>query len=143
MKSKIKHYCKYSKETLLLTPMEHRIAHDIEATMFTPYFYQVNKSILRTIKTCKKDLHFIEAWRVKRLLKYYKNVIEDEKIKIFQLGEKLRLYLGRGNGKSIFATNFYLEAEYRNLKKQHKYIKAYKVKYLIKKYNREIQNVKK
>ena len=92
MKTKIKHHCKFNNKLLLLTPLEHHIAHDIEATALTPHFHSVNIAILRTIKTCKKDFCFIEAWRIKRLLKYYKKAIEEEQLKIF-LYNKMDMYL--------------------------------------------------
>lgn len=133
---KIKHYCKFNNKLLSLTPLEHHIAHDIEATALTPHFHSVNAAILRTIETCKKDFCFIEAWRIKRLLKYYKKSIEEEQFKIFSFNKKLQVHCGRANGKTFYTTNMWLNVEYRRLKKQHKYIKALKVKRLIKKYNK-------
>ena len=136
MKNKIKHYCKFNHKLLLLTPLEHHIAHDIEATALTPHFRSVNDAILRTIKTCKKDFCFIEAWRIKRLLKYYKKSIEEEQLKIFLYNKKLQVQSGRTNGKTFYITNMWLNVEYHQLKKQHKYIKALKIKRLIKKFNK-------
>lgn len=133
---KIKHYCKFNNKLLSLTPLEHHIAHDIEATALTPHFRSVNNAILRTVKICKKDLCFIEAWRIKRLLKYYKKSIEEEQLKIFLYNKKLQVQCGRANGKTFYTNNMWLNVEYRRLKKQHKYIKALKMKRLIKKYNK-------
>lgn len=136
MKTKIKHHCKFNNKLLLLTPLEHHIAHDIEATALTPHFRSVNNAILRTIKTCKKDFCFIEAWRIKRLLKYYKKSIEEEQLKMFLYNKKLQVQCGCDNGKTFYTANMWLNVEYRLLKKQHKYIKSLKIKRLIKKYNK-------
>lgn len=142
MEPKIKHHCKFNNKLFSLTPLEHHIVHDIEATALTPNFRNVNEAILRAIKTCKKDFCFIKAWRIKRLLKYYKKVIEDEYFKIFQFNKKLQVYCGRTNGKTFYTNNVWLNVQYRQLKKQHKYIKALKIKRLTKKYISILQNEK-
>lgn len=135
MQEKIKHHCKFNNKILFLTPMEHYIAHDIENTALTPHFHSVNSAILRTIKTCKREFHFIEAWRVKKLLKYYKRVIADEQFKIFSFNKKLQVHCGRANGKTFYTANMWLNIEYRQLIKQHRYIKALKIKRLIRNFN--------
>lgn len=131
MENKTPHYCKYNKKTIYLTPIEHRIAHDLEHTAFTPYFYSVKQHFVKMINKNKKQFHFIKAWRIKKLLKYYDDVLLDKQLEMFNFYNTL--YVGRANGKTFFATNLILQKQYRDFKKKHKYIKAYKIKRLIKK----------
>lgn len=49
---------------------------------------------------------------------------------------KMQILCGRGNGKSFNIANMWLNREYQRLKKQHKYIKALKLRKLIKKFNK-------
>lgn len=136
MSEKIKHHYFFNKDKILaLTPEEHNLAHSLEGVLFTPYAPKAVAKIKKEIIKLKRKHKYIKAYRLKKLLKLYVNGTEDYIFNLYEKGSKLQVYLGRQNGKSHLSTSFWLKVKYKQLLKKHKYIKAYRLKKIIKKFN--------
>lgn len=136
MSEKIKHHYYFNKNKILtLTPEEHNLVHSLEGVLFTPYVPKVSARILKEITKLKKRHKYIKAYRLKKLLNLYVNGSEEYLFNLYERGSKLKVYLGRQNGKIHFSNSIWLKIRYKQLLKKHKYIKAYRLKKIIKKYN--------
>ena len=136
MSEKIKHHYYFNKNKILtLTTEEHNLVHSLEGVLFTPYAPKAAAKIRKEITKLKKCHKYIKAYRLKRILKLYVNGSEDYLYKLYERGSKLKVYLGRQNGKSHFSNCVWLKIQYKQLLKKHKYIKPYRLKKIIKKYN--------
>lgn len=139
MNKKIKHHYRFNKNKILkLTPEEHDLAHSLEGVLFTPFAREEVSRIKKEIIKLKKKHRYIKAYRLKKLLKLYLNDAENYFYKIYETGAKLNLYSARQNGKTFLFNICGLNVRYRQLLKKHKYIKAYRLKKIIKNY-KEVQ----
>ncbi len=132
MRNKIKHYCKYNNRILMLTPEEHKLAINLESTIFTPMYVSIKNSVLKKIKVLKQEHKYILAWRLKRLLNYYSKEAYKKYHELLYKGSKIVVYTARQNGKSITNLKNHLMHEYMYLKTKHKYFKAMRIKLIIK-----------